>query len=535
MKFGNALAAALAVTMAGSAFAASNPFSDVPRTHWAYEAISRAVEAGILQGFDGKFHGEKLVNRYQMAVIIKKMLDKVGSMGGSGGSGMKAEDIQNLEALTIEFADELALLNVKVSTLEDSFVELRNEVDALKSGRGASASVSSGGLANAFTGFISVGLVSTDDSSQTPAGGGAAVFGIPSTRYTGIAPDQTFFTIPQVSVALDTEVADGVGLHIQYDYGTDGLNSTMAPGAPIGGLVGLNEAYIFVDELFGDIGGKVGGFALPFQSWEVNGPFRTLNDTITPSAKNTFFEGIRVVGIEASKTKDVDPADVQWKLGIFTGGDIPAGAALPIAGQNDSLGQAALARSFTNDDSFGYYLDLESGNDPERSWGWRLGFFDLGGDNNGLGGPPPVGLVTAAPSIEIDGYQVGFWWKNDDVRVQFEWMDQDQTYTGAPGIPDMEANAWYLMVNWKMNEDSSITLRYDSFENENVLGASTLGFNSDLEGDGFTLAWNRRITDTSMFQFEYLSNDIDQPGPIPGPVASDVDDDLIQFRYKVWC
>ena len=33
--------------------------------------------------------------------------------------------IANLEALTIEFADELALLNVKVSTLEDTVKELQ--------------------------------------------------------------------------------------------------------------------------------------------------------------------------------------------------------------------------------------------------------------------------------------------------------------------------------------------------------------------------------------------------------------------------
>jgi hypothetical protein len=533
MMNGKVLAAAMAVTLVGSTFAASNPFSDVPRTHWAYEAISRAVEAGILQGFDGKFHGEKLVNRYQMAVIIKKMLDKVGSMGGSSGSGMKAEDIQNLEALTIEFADELALLNVKVSTLEDSFVELRNEVDALKSGRGASAhaaSMGGAGLANAFTGFISVGLVNTDDGTQTLAGVPVPGPAPANTRYTNTTPDQTFFTIPQVSVAVDTEVSDGVGLHVQYDYGTDANNQPLAAGlgGPIGGLVGLNEAYIFVDELFGDVGGKIGGFALPFQSWEVNGPFRTLNDTITPSAKNTFMEGIRVVGIEASKTKNVDPSDVQWRLGIFTGGDIPtATGPIPLGLMNDGVGQAGLSRSFTNDDSFGYYLDIESGNDPDKSWGWRLGFFDLGGDLN-------VGALTAAPSHEISGYQVGFWWKNDDFKVQLEWMNADDTYSAAPGTPDNEMNAWYVLVNWKMNEDSSVSLRYDDWTNDNWAGVATPGADVDLEGDSFTFAWNRKISDTSMFQFEYLSVDQDYVGAIPGGVPDDVDDDLVQFRYKVW-
>ena len=46
----------------------------------------------------------------------------------------------------------------------------------------------------------------------------------------------------------------------------------------------------------------------------------------------------------------------------------------------------------------------------------------------------------------------------------------------------------------------------------------------------FTFAWNKKINDTSMFQFEYLTPD---EKLITG-ASSDVDDDLIQFRYKVW-
>ena len=43
-----------------------------------------------------------------------------------------AQDIANLESLTIEFADELALLNVKVSTLEDTVAGLKKDVDLIK-------------------------------------------------------------------------------------------------------------------------------------------------------------------------------------------------------------------------------------------------------------------------------------------------------------------------------------------------------------------------------------------------------------------
>jgi hypothetical protein len=218
-----------ALLFATSTFAASNPFSDVGRTHWAYSAIGRAVDAGILQGFDGKFHGDKLVNRYQMAVIIKKMIDHVSASGGTSSAGMSSADIQNLEQLTIEFADELALLNVKVSTLEDSFTELRNQVDNMKGGSSSSSASSSAGVGSAFTGFVSVALVKQDTA---PVGAPVGFPGSP-VRYNGA--DALNFTIPQASIALDTEVGDGIGLHVQWDYGwfrREDHGGRVAGGAP---------------------------------------------------------------------------------------------------------------------------------------------------------------------------------------------------------------------------------------------------------------------------------------------------------------
>ncbi|MCB1150518.1 hypothetical protein KDK88_03170, partial [bacterium] len=466
------------------------------------------------EGYDGKFHGQKLINRYQMAVIVKRILDNVGSAGGAHAAGMSSDDVKNLEAMMIEFADELALLNVKVSTLEDSFVELRGEVDRMKMGMGTSSmSHSTAGLSNAFTGFVSVGLISTDDNAAAVAPAPANARG-GRTRYAGTA-DQTFFAIPQASIALDTEVSDGIGLHVQYDYGTDAKNG--------GASVGLNEAYLFVDEIFGDIGGKIGGFALPFQSWEINGPFRTLNDTITPSAKNTFLEGFRPIGFELTKTKDVDPADVKWHLGIFTGADTATAAgATPLGTMNDN-NQQLLGGSNTTDDSFGFFLDIESGDDPEKDWGWRIGFFDNGGDNGAAPVPAPAGY---AASQEVDMFQVGFWWKNEDFKVQFEYMDGSSDAGGAGPGNQTDITAWYITLNYQMNEDSSLTLRYDDWDNEVDTVVA-----SGIEGDAFTFAWNKRINDTSMFQFEYVSPD---ESTIGAAASSDVDDDLIQFRYKVW-
>jgi hypothetical protein len=506
-------AAGALLSIAASPAFAANPFADVPRTHWAYEAIQKAVDAGVLQGFDGKFMGEKTVNRYQMAVVVKRLLEVAGSGKGQTGS-TSGVDLRNLEQLSIEFADELALLNTKVQTLEDSFVSLRGEVDKLKGGSGASAD--GGGLTNAFTGFVSVGLISTDDAT-IPVGANP-----PRSRYTAAAPDQMFFTLPQASIALDKEVGEGIGLHVQYDYGTNLIGGAL-DGNGLGTAVGLNEAYLLVDEIFGDIGAKIGGFALPFQSWEVNGPFRTCNMTVTPSAQGTFFEGVRVVGIEVSKMKDVDPADFQWRLGIFNGADTPAagpGGVGPFFGvTSDAVGLAALQGSATFDDSFGFYIDLESGNDPDKNWGWRAGAFDLGGDNGNVAPGP-------AASNEVNGWTVGFWWKRNSFKVLAQYLDMENESSPVAGS-EIDADDLWVLLNYQVNDNNSVSLRYDGWSDENTAGTMF------TQGSTITFGFNRKTSDTSMLQFEWQSID-EETDIFPVGTASDTDDDLVQFRYKVW-
>lgn len=71
----------------------SKDFPDVPENHWAYEAVSKLAGNGIIQGYeDGKYHGERMMTRYEMAEIIYNALSK----------GAKAE-----KKLVEEFKPEL--------------------------------------------------------------------------------------------------------------------------------------------------------------------------------------------------------------------------------------------------------------------------------------------------------------------------------------------------------------------------------------------------------------------------------------------
>jgi hypothetical protein len=121
--------------VAGNAFAAANPFSDVPFSHWAYDAVQKLASKGILQGYpDGTFKGEKAVTLYALAMVTAKMLATVEQMmeKGFGEHLVTKSDLQTLEKLTVEFADELALLGVKVTALEDDMQVVKEDVSMLK-------------------------------------------------------------------------------------------------------------------------------------------------------------------------------------------------------------------------------------------------------------------------------------------------------------------------------------------------------------------------------------------------------------------
>ncbi len=126
---------AVAALLLSSAVSMAAPFSDVPASHWSYDSIDKLASRGILQGYpDGKFKGNKGLTRFDLAMVTAKMLASVEQMmeSGIGTNLVTKADLQVLEKLTVEFADELALLGVKVSSLEDDMQVVKEDVAFLK-------------------------------------------------------------------------------------------------------------------------------------------------------------------------------------------------------------------------------------------------------------------------------------------------------------------------------------------------------------------------------------------------------------------
>ena len=102
MKKKALIAAVLAATTLSvtTAFAAENPFKDLPEGHWAYDAVTMLAQDGVIDGYgDGNFKGDKLMNRYEMAEIVSKAVAKY--------DGLRPQDKGAVKKLEQEFGAEL--------------------------------------------------------------------------------------------------------------------------------------------------------------------------------------------------------------------------------------------------------------------------------------------------------------------------------------------------------------------------------------------------------------------------------------------
>ena len=107
----------------------AGPFSDVPNGHWALDAINSLTSKGIIKGYeDGTFGGNKVVSRYHLAVVVSRMLASIEQHPKE----VSKADLKVVEKLTIEFADELQLMNISVKSLEDELYGVKKDVSNLK-------------------------------------------------------------------------------------------------------------------------------------------------------------------------------------------------------------------------------------------------------------------------------------------------------------------------------------------------------------------------------------------------------------------
>jgi S-layer homology domain len=109
---------ALAVLAATVGQAMATPFADVPSNHWAYQAIASLAADGLIEGYsDGQFKGDRPLSRYEMAVLVARVIAKVQANGAGYASKV---DLDKLQKLIDALKDELDSLGVRVTNVEDA-------------------------------------------------------------------------------------------------------------------------------------------------------------------------------------------------------------------------------------------------------------------------------------------------------------------------------------------------------------------------------------------------------------------------------
>jgi hypothetical protein len=105
------------------AFSATNPFMDVPASHWAYDAITQLAGRGVISGYpDGSYKGAQPATRYEVASVIARSLAKLDLEKAS------KQDVEMLKKLIVEFKDELDALGVKVDQIDERLGVIETDI-----------------------------------------------------------------------------------------------------------------------------------------------------------------------------------------------------------------------------------------------------------------------------------------------------------------------------------------------------------------------------------------------------------------------
>jgi hypothetical protein len=146
------LAAILSFVLVAPALA--QPFADVPTDHWAYDAIAELAAKGLIEGYpDGSFKGDRAMTRYEMAMVVARLLARIEAIKipplpgdlvrtaqlnaaqAANAAARQAIDqrltakLATIQRLVAEFRAELAALGVRVTAVEEELAAIRARLD----------------------------------------------------------------------------------------------------------------------------------------------------------------------------------------------------------------------------------------------------------------------------------------------------------------------------------------------------------------------------------------------------------------------
>jgi hypothetical protein len=105
-------------------------FPDAPENHWASDALRALAAKGLVEGYpDGTFKGDRAATRYEVAMVIARLLAKMEQEHATFAT--KAE-LNDLRKLVEAYREELQALGVRVTNLEENVGRLDKRVADLE-------------------------------------------------------------------------------------------------------------------------------------------------------------------------------------------------------------------------------------------------------------------------------------------------------------------------------------------------------------------------------------------------------------------
>jgi hypothetical protein len=252
----------IAILIGFASMAYSKTLVDVPSGHWAEDAVQKLIDAGLIEGYpDGTFGGNRPMTRYEYAMVISRLMDKLDSSycgkseckatapgaaaAGECGCPFTADQLTELKdivkKLAAEFKDELAALKVKVDEdssridalekrVDNSFLgnlqvtgSIRQRIDSLDS------ELSDTTLAGANGYFDVLYKVPTNDTANIAASGLELGYElVPTLNFSGKAGENVTFEIGlskyirnMALVASDDDVLEIQKAFVDLDFAKD--------------------------------------------------------------------------------------------------------------------------------------------------------------------------------------------------------------------------------------------------------------------------------------------------------------------------
>lgn len=115
---------------------------DIPPGHWAHDAVEELANKGLVLGYpDGRFLGDRALTRYEMAALVKRVLDRIDQhlqalpqpSAEAPQQLVTQQDLETVRKLVEEFKVELAVIGTKLDEVRKDLDSLREQVQTIRS------------------------------------------------------------------------------------------------------------------------------------------------------------------------------------------------------------------------------------------------------------------------------------------------------------------------------------------------------------------------------------------------------------------